>query len=200
MLKLGSELFELLNAQQWVGNRQPVIYGKGGMSVLQIQLVEAQLGFRMPEDFAFLLQNIRDPGEVLFPWSNFKKQKYDDQIAWILKGIAFDIEKNNLWLRQWGERPAVLSTALEKARADFNTWPKLLPVYGHRFLAAEPCRSDNPVFSIRQTDIVCYGANLAHYLVNEFVHKDVEQHTLDQDVTKIPIWSNPATRSRKRLH
>ncbi len=190
MLKLGPELFELLNAQQWVGNQQHVIYGKGGLSTLQIQLIESQLGFRMPEDFAFLLQNIRDPGEVLFPWSNFKKQKYDDMIAWILKGIEFDIHANNLWLRRWGERPAESSVALEKARTDFKTWPKLLPVYGHRFLAAEPRRSDNPVFSIWQTDIVCYGANLAHYLANEFVQRDVARHVLKQNVQKIEIWSD----------
>jgi hypothetical protein len=190
MLKLGPELFELLNAEQRVGNRQPVIYGKGGLSVLQIQLIEAQLGFRIPEDFAFFLQNVRDPGDVLFPWSNFNKQRYDDSITWILKGIEFDIEHNNLWLRRWGERPATLSVALDKATADFATWPKLLPVYGHRFLAAEPCRSDNPVFSIWQTDIVCYGANLAHYLINEFVSKDVGRHILNQNIQKIEIWSD----------
>ena len=190
MLKLGPGLFELLNAKQWVGNEQPVIYGKGGLSILQIQLIEAQLGFRMPEDFSYLLQNVRDPGEVLFPWSNFKKQRYDDTIAWVLKGIEFDVEHNNLWLRRWGGRPSELSTALDIARSDFATWPKLLPVYGHRFLAAEPCRPDNPVFSIMQTDIVCYGANLAHYLLNEFARQDHTQHVVDQSIQAIEVWSD----------
>src|SRR6266576_2918184 len=144
MLQLGPELFELLNAKQWVGNQQPVIYGKGGLSILDIQFIEAKLGFRLPDDFAFLLQNIRDPGQVLFPWANFKKQKYEDTIEWVRKRIEFSVEKNDIWLRRWGERPAALFDALAKARSDFSTWPKLLPIYGHRFLAAEPCRPDNP--------------------------------------------------------
>jgi hypothetical protein len=189
MLKLGPELFELLNAKQWVGDRQPVIYGKGGLSILQIQLIEAQLGFGMPEDFSYLLQNIRDPGGVLFPWANFRKQKYVDAIAGIFQGIEFDIEHNNLWLRRWGERPTALSTALEIARGDFSNWPKLLPVYGHRFLAVQPCRSNNPVFSIVQTDIIYYGANLAHYLLNEFV-RDSSQRIVDRPIHTIEIWSD----------
>jgi hypothetical protein len=149
MLELGPTVFELLNAKQRVGNKQPVIYGEGGLSILDIQLIEAKLGFRIPDDFAFLLQNIRDPGSVLFPWSNFNKQDYEDAIDWVRKGIEFSIEENGFWDGRWGERPGALSDALQKFRSYFSTWPKLLPIHAHRFLAAEPHRSNNPVFSIR---------------------------------------------------
>jgi hypothetical protein len=189
MLQLGSDLFELLNAKQWVGNQQPVIYGKGGLSTLDIRLIEAKLGFCMPDDFAFLLQNIRDPGGVLFPWSKFSKQKYNDLIGWVLRGVLFDVEGNDLWLARWGERPKLRDDALDIARRDFATWPKLLPIYGHRFLAAEPCRSGNPVFSIWQTDIVYYGANLAHYLVHEFVDHHA-RHSYGLEIQSVDIWSD----------
>jgi hypothetical protein len=79
--------------------------------------------------------------------------------------------------------------ALNIARKDFETWPKLLPISGHRFLAAEPCRPGNPVFSIMQTDIIYYGADLAHYLVNEFIDHDYALHTNPQEIQKIRIWS-----------
>jgi len=197
MLQLGPEFFELLNAKQQVGNQQPAIYGKGGLSTLDIQLIEAKLGFLVPPDFALLLQNVRDPDGVLFPWSRFTKPKYDESIAWILKGIEFDIRENSLWLKRWGARPAALSDALDIARSDFATWPKLLPVSGHRFLAAEPHRADNPVFSINQTDIIYYGANLAHYLIHEFVdHSDGSyvRHTHDQEIQRVEIWSDFAER------
>jgi hypothetical protein len=57
-------------------------------------------------------------------------------------------------------------------------------------MPAEPYRSGNPVFSIMQTDIIYYGANLPHYLLNEFVDRDYALHTQEQDIQKVPIWSD----------
>jgi hypothetical protein len=56
-------------------------------------------------------------------------------------------------------------------------------------LAAEPCRPGNPVFSIVQTDIIYYGADLAHYLVNEFIGPYSLTRTQIQAIQKIRIWS-----------
>jgi len=189
MLELGPELFELLNTKQLTGNQTPVIYGTGGLSDSEIATIENLVGFQLPDDFAYLLANMRDAGGVMFPWSGFKKQDYDDSIGRVLEGIEFDIE-HGFWMDRWGKRPAALPTAIDIARKDFATWPRLLPVSGHRFLAAEPCRVGNPVFSIHQTDIIYYGANLAHYLVNEFVDHDWKLHAHDQPIHKIVIWSD----------
>jgi hypothetical protein len=192
MLKLGPQLFETLNAKQLVGNRTPVIYGVPGLSPEETASIEAQLDFRPPEDFTYLFQNLQDPGGVLFPWSNFKTRECDDAIHRVLQGIEFDVEHNKFWMDRWGKRPASLSVALEIARKDFETWPKLLPIYGHRFLAAAPCRSGNPVFSVVQADIIYYGADLAHYLINEFVDHDHALHTQASMIHKIDIWSELA--------
>jgi hypothetical protein len=189
MPKLGPELFELLNARQLTGNQAPVIYGAGGLSDSEIATIESLIGFQLPDDFALLLANMRDPGGIMFPWSNFRRQDYDSSIALVLEGIEFDIE-NGFWMDRWGERPAGLPAAIDIARNDFATWPKLLPISGHRFLAAEPCRVGNPVFSIVQTDIIYYGADLAHYLVNEFVDHDWKFHAHDQPIQRIDIWSD----------
>lgn len=193
MLQLGPEVFDLLNAKQWVGNQQPVEYGEGGLSAQEIQLIEMKLGFPLPEDFSYLLQHFRDPGGVLFPWADFDKKKYDDSIVWVRTGIEFSVQASGLWLARWGEKPDALPEALRIVREDFETWPKLLPICGHRFLAAEPCRSDNPVFSIMQTDIIYYGANLAHYLLNEFVDAREDgyaKHVQEPAIKHIDIWSD----------
>jgi hypothetical protein len=190
VISLGPELFELLNTKQAVTNRGPVRYGVPGLSSPEIASVEAQLGFRLPEDFVYLFQNLQDPGGVFFPWSHFRKQEYDDLIRWVQNGIAFDIEHAGFWLERWGTRPKLLSAAIEIAQSDFECWPKLLPIFGHRFMPAEPYRSGNPVFSIMQTDIIYYGANLPHYLLNEFVDRDYALHTQEQDIQKVPIWSD----------
>jgi hypothetical protein len=189
-MELGPELFQLLNSKQWVGNQTPVVYGTRGLSSEQIASIEAQLGFRVPDDFAYLFRNLQDPGQVLFPWGDFDKRRYDESIAWILHGIEFDIEKSHLWLERWGRRPDTLSAALTIARDDFATWPKLLPIFGHRFLAAEPCCSGNLVLSIMQTDIIYYGADLAHYLLNEFVDRDYARHTRAHKIRRIEVWSD----------
>jgi hypothetical protein len=199
MLNLGPELFALLNAKQRVGDMMPVVYGVPSLSPAEIASIEAQLGFRLPPDFAYLLQHLRDPGRVFFPWSDFRKQDYDDSIRWILEGIEFDIDRNSFWMDRWGKRPPMLSAALDVARKDFETWPRLLPISGHRFLAAEPCSPGNPVFSIVQTDIIYYGADLAHYLVNEFVDHDRAQHTRAQEIRKIRIWSYLADDEDRQL-
>lgn len=194
MLQLGSEIFDLLNAKQHVGNRRPVVYGKGGISASEVKNIEDQLGFRMPEDFAYLLQNIQDPGGVLFNWSSFSKNKYDEMMEWVWQGVEFDIGHNCFWLeKRWGAPPEDISERLDIAKQDFKNWPKLLPVYGHRFLAAEPCLAGNPVFSIMQTDIIYYGANLAHYLMQEFVVGESHAtNTHQHNIRKIDVWSDVA--------
>jgi hypothetical protein len=195
MLELGQELFDVLNAKQLVGSRARVVYGAEGLTTAEITSTERQLGFPLPKDFVYLFQNLQDPGGVFFPWSRFDKRKYDDLIAWVLHGIEFDIEHGKFWMDRWGKRPGVLSAALDIARIDFATWPKLLPLCSHRFLAAEPYRSGNPVFSIKQTDIVYYGADLVHYLMLEFVDRGdraYHRHTYAQTIHPINVWSELA--------
>jgi hypothetical protein len=189
-MELGPKLFQLLNAKQWVGSQIPVIYGVPGLSSDKIAFIEAQLGFRVPDDFTYLFQNLQDPGRVFFPWSEFDKRKYEESIEWVLHGIEFDIESNNLWLERWGKRPETLAAALDIAKKDFATWPKLLPIRGHRFLAAEPCRGGNPVFSIMQTDIIYYGADLPDYLLHEFVGRDYALRTQAPKIRRIEVWSD----------
>jgi hypothetical protein len=189
-MELGIDLFDLLNRRQQVREDQlPVIYGARGLSDDEVASIEAQLEFAVPDDFAYLFKNLQDPGRVLFPWSEFDKREYDELIHWVRKGIEFDIEHACLWLERWGEKPRVLSEALDIASKDFETWPKLLAILGHRFLAAEPCRSGNPVFSIVQTDIIYYGADLAHYFLNEFVDHDHAFHT-SPEIRRIDVWSD----------
>jgi len=124
---------------------------------------------------------------VFFPWTRFSKSDYDESIERLWEGIRFDIDNNNLWLHRWHEKPKARHEAHKIARSDFVTWPKLLPVSGHRYLAAEPCLPGNPVFSIMQTDIIYYGAHLADYLLHEFVRDAYQVHS---DVRHIDIWSD----------
>jgi hypothetical protein len=57
--------------------------------------------------------------------------------------------------------------------------PQLIRIADHRGIPNEPLASDNPVFSVMQTDIIVYGINLADYLANEF-HRDELQLLLNE--------------------
>lgn len=185
MATLGPYLFDQLNA----GSGQPISWGAPGLSSKELLSIEEQLGFRLPDDFKFLFGNLRDPEKVLFPWSDFQKKDYEASIDRVWEGIAFDIEYN-VWLDRWGNRPVALEEALYVARSDFLTWPKLLPIFAHRYLAAEPCRSGNPVFSVHQLDIIYYGANLADYLMIEFLQDDYTEQMSGAHIQRIDVWSD----------
>jgi hypothetical protein len=72
-----------------------------------------------------------------------------------------------------------------RPREEMRAWrerivvPQLIRIAGHRGIPNEPLASDNPVFSVMQTDIVAYGINLADYLANEF-HRDELQLLLNE--------------------
>jgi len=185
---LGDELFEFLNANQRVGNRTPPVYGARGVSSSEMASISDQLEITLPSDFKFLFENVSDPDEVLFPWSKFRIEDYRKIIERVWSGIAFDIEHNTVWLKRWGDKPDTLAEAREIARRDFQNWPKLLPIYGSRFLPAEPSLADNPVFSIVQTDIIYYGMNLGDYLVREFCPPRPPSDWVFE--RRIPIWSD----------
>ena len=41
-----------------------------------------------------------------------------------------------------------------------------------------------------QTDIICYGANLPDYLLNEFIDRDFALHAHARNIRKIDMWSD----------
>jgi len=80
----------------------------------------------------------------------------------------FDVANNSFWHDSWGERPDEHRLALEVARRHLAEVPKLVPIYGHRFLPAGRGSHGHLVMSVWQTDIICYGADLVDYIEREF--------------------------------
>jgi hypothetical protein len=102
--------------------------------------------------------------------------------AWrerIVDGFHFDVINNGFWLPAWGERPDDPRDSRSLVAEPLAEVPQLIRIAGHRGIPNEPLASDNPVFSVMQTDIVAYGINLAEYLANEF-HRDELQLLLNE--------------------
>jgi len=85
----------------------------------------------------------------------------------LLDGILFDVEENKLWLKGWGSRPSLKSQRRLRLQKLLKNAPKIIPISGHQFLLLEPNKSGNPIFSIHQSDIICYGSDLRYFLLIE---------------------------------
>ena len=138
-----------------------------GLTDLEVGAVEDRFGFRFPTDLRSFLQTALPTGPRFPDWRTPSSSALVDQLAWPFEGIAFDIEKSAFWWEPWGPRPAALPDAIAVAKAAVDCAPRLIPVFGHRYLPAEPDLAGNPVFSVYQTDIIHYGVDLERYLLCE---------------------------------
>jgi len=166
-----------------------------GLNENEILQVEQKFNLTFPPDLKLFLQTAL-PISDKFP--NWRKALIDTQTTKLindrleepLTGILFDIEHNNFWATEfWGELPNTLQQKLSVATDKIKDYPKLIPVFAHRYIPNEPNETDNPVYSVHQTDIIYYGYNLATYLANEFgfaLTDDFE--LLDKPKKEIKFW------------
>ena len=112
-------------------------------------------------------------------------------LHWPYESILFDVEKG-LWWPDWGERPATAAARGEALEALLRKAPPLIPLFGHRYLPAEPSEAGNPVFSVYQTDITYYGADLDDYFEREFGPKRLPSA---EPKKRIRFWSDLVDRN-----
>jgi hypothetical protein len=139
-----------------------------GLTDVECAEVEKQIGIRFPPDLRSLLQFVLPVGPGFPNWHEDAPGKAAADFSYLLGGITFDIEHNAFWLPSWGPKPADASVARDAAEAALHVAPRLVRIFGHRFIPDTPEAAGNPVFSVVQTDIVHYGNDLADYYYNEF--------------------------------
>jgi hypothetical protein len=152
-----------------------------GVALSEVELATAQDEAEaiFPPDLCELLTTTLPTGPELPDW---RHRPGEEMRAWrqrIVDGFHFDVIYNGFWLPDWGERPDDPHESRSLVAERLAEVPQLIRIAGHRGIPNEPLASDNPVFSVMQTDIVVYGINLADYLVNEF-HRDELQELLDE--------------------
>lgn len=103
--------------------------------------------------------------------------------------MIFDVEQHVFWSPEWGDRPTDSAEAVDVCKRAFMRVPKLIPIYGHRYIPEQPCEAGNPVFSVYQTDIIVYGECLQEYFKLEFGEKSYEEIDFDS-VKKVRFWSS----------
>lgn len=168
-----------------------------GLTSGEVAMIEAHFEFTFPRDLRHVLEFALPVGDVPkrsgvikngsgFPnWRELGLEVMREQMSWPIEGVIYDVERNGFWLKSWGNKPPTAARAIETAREALTRLPKLIPVYGHRYICESPPRSGNPVLSVWQTDIIYYGGNLQDYLMREFYG---ERDILAQP-SKVPGWS-----------
>jgi hypothetical protein len=180
---LGSRAFDLL-----------IEYGVDldkGLSPREIWRIQEQFGFVFNEDHRELLSLGLPRGRGWPDWRHASSQDLESRLAGPADGTLFDVEHDAFWPSSWPPRPGELPAALDVARAHLDRWPKLVPVYLHRYLPADPWPSGSPVFSVHQTDVIFYGNDLTDYVNREFGH-DRSPIESKEGRPYVPVWSDLA--------
>ncbi len=212
--------FEEFEAQEMGGSSwRTGTQWQTGLGKAEIDAIEQKWALKFPQDYRQYLSilNAPDRGMYCVGWSDdppyglqveddepsfFDWQKHDeaiaDSLAWPLEGLLFDVKENSLWLDSWGPQPSDEAGRRRKVIDLVEAAPKLIPLTGHRYLLAASNEAGQPVLSVYQSDIICYGSNLRNFLLLEFselLGLDYEEITKlsnanisHEQIAAIPFW------------
>ena len=94
---------------------------------------------------------------------------------------------DDFWYDGWGDKPNNFNQAYKILLTHYNNAPKLIPIYGHRYMPFIQNSEEAPVFSIIGSDIIYYGENLISYLETEF---KLREYNNDMKCQHIDFWSD----------
>jgi hypothetical protein len=154
-----------------------------GYTALELDAIQAKFGLRFPPDLIELYLD-RRPAQG-YDWLK-DEAAIQDLLGRPLEGILFDVEQG-IWWDHWGQQPASMKERKEVVSQLVSAAPKLIPIYGHRFIPEKPDECGNPVFSVHQSDIIYYGANLDDYFQREFKSNPEPPWP---PIKRIPFWSD----------
>lgn len=187
------------NLNKIIGNlKKAGVDFEKGLSELELAEIEKVFQIRFPPDPKLFYQTEFPISDRFVNWrvgleSKEELNKIQDRINWPWEGMVFDIENNSFWVKDWGNKPENLDEKILIARKQFETYPKLIPIYSHRYIPESPNEIGNPIFSVYQMDIIYYGLNLETYFENEFGYNKSGEYELEEYPNlKIDFWSSIA--------
>jgi hypothetical protein len=162
-----------------------------GLTDAEVSSAEARYGFRFPPDLRAFLQAGLPRGTRFPDWRSGDEAVLRDWLDLPRQGLHFDIEHKQFWLDEWGPRPPSSEESRRVVTGLVETAPRLIPVFAHRMMPAEPNLPGNPVLSVHQTDIIVYGVDLRDYLIHEFLARDgIGVWPIPDDIRRIPFWDS----------
>ena len=139
-----------------------------GLTDAEVERAQQRFEFQFPPDLRAFLQTALPRGPLFPDWRAGDDARLRDWLDGPRQGILFDVEENDFWHPDWNARPCMIEDALSVASEAVKSAPRMIPIFAHRMIPAEPHQPGNPVYSVHQTDIIYYGFDLADYLRHEF--------------------------------
>lgn len=170
--------------------KQQGIEFEAGLTDNEISKVQTIYEILFPESLRFFLMEGLPVSRGFYNWRNTEQTN----IEFIKRMITMPIDtidevvKEICWCDDWGKEPQNAMEVEKTIRKKLHEAPKLLPVYGHRYM---PMLSgvQVPVISVHGTDIIYYGESLSDYFYIEFGTKKQEEIDFDS-IRPIPFWSD----------
>ena len=166
-----------------------------GLTDLEIIEIETKFNILFPPDLKLFLQTAQPTSDGFVNWrlglkSDKEFNKIIQRLNWPWEGMVFDIKSNSFWMKSWGEKTNDIESKIQIAKEYYETYPRLIPIYSHRYIPELPKDTGNPIFSVHQMDIIYYGSDLETYFANEFGYTKTGQYELDgYPSKKIEFWS-----------
>jgi hypothetical protein len=163
-----------------------------GYSDAQLADIQVRYGLNFPPDLVALYRE-RRPIDA-YDWLH-DNEAIKEMINRPFEGLWFDVEHAGLWWPEWGERPSNSQDRKALLRSVVDDAPRLIPLLSHRYIPEEPHESGNPVFSVVQSDIIYYGANLLDYFEREL--SGFTDRPWPHAIKRIRFWSDMVERNGK---
>lgn len=161
-----------------------------GLTIEEIAKIEYIYTIKFPKSLKEFLMMALPISKGFFNWRNLDQ----DNVMFIKKIInrptedIYELAEEVYWCDDWGEEPENEIDIALIVRERLKSAPKLIPVYGHRYIPMIP-EDNSPIISIHDTDIIYYGQNLEDYFKVEFGGK--EQGKIEfKNINPIPFWSD----------
>lgn len=160
-----------------------------GLDAAEFNALDIQYALRFPPDLRCLLSLGLPTGEGFPDWRTLSRAEIHRILREPVEGVLFDVSVNGFWYGGWGPRPIAPDEALSVADQFLSReTPRLIPVFGHRYIPDTPPESGNPIFSVVQTDVVCFGRDLPDYFTREFgITLDTRSR---EEAKQIRFWSD----------
>ena len=175
--------------------RDKGIQFEDGLTAVELEQIQKRYSLSFPSDLIEFL-SIGLPISKNFPnWrtgvseTSAGPKSIEQILQWPTDGILFDVRHDEFWLPTWGDRPESIDDALIEASRQIALAPRLIPVWGHRYLPSEPLTDGNPVLSVMQTDIIYYGVDLSAYFLREFGIETQTKSNGQLAPRRIRFWS-----------
>ncbi|GCE30628.1 hypothetical protein KDA_61120 [Dictyobacter alpinus] len=158
-----------------------------GLSDVELNALEKQWSLQFPPDYRLFLKILHcmDKPVIIAKYdANIKKIIPSDAILfqnWLTdteniqtvyqqlrEDLIYDVLNNNLWKSGWGRKPVTRYGQGQQIEKLIAEAPKLIPIYGHCFLLAEPNVAGNPILVLHQSKMLIYSPDFYAFLCKDF--------------------------------